>query len=300
MIYRILTVFITVYLSISIAQANEKLNVLACEPEWAALVKELGADLVQVKSATTGTQDPHHIQARPSLIAAARRANLLVCTGADLEIGWLPLLQRKSANPAIQAGNPGIFMATEFVLLKGQTLTLDRSEGDIHAEGNPHISLNPHLILQVAKPLSDRLQQLDSKNREAYAKLYVQFRDRWQAAIVDWERKAKSLKNKKIVVHHDSWLYLSDWLGLKTLATLEPKSGLPPTISHLSRVLKLVQEQPAELIIYSSYQSARSANWLGERAKIPVVAMPNTVGSLPEVTDLFSLFEQIILKLKGQ
>lgn len=276
------------------ANVFAQLNVLACEPEWAALVKELGGERVKVSSATTAAQDPHHIQARPSLIAKARRAELLVCTGAELEVGWLPLLQRKSANGNIQTGQSGYFMTTDFVLLKGQPEVLDRSEGDIHAAGNPHIGLDPHLILEVADALHKRLQQLDGNNRDYYEQRYQSFREKWLTAIKSWEQKARVLKEKQIVVHHNSWMYLNDWLGLKTVATLEPKPGIPPTLGHLGQLLNQMKQQPADLIVYSSYQSPRSAKWLGERTKIPVVALPHTVGGDKHTTDLFGLFERII------
>ena len=74
------------------------INVFACEPEWASLAKELGGERVKAVSATTAHQDPHHIEARPSLIAKVRRADLLICSGAELEVGWLPMLQRQAGN----------------------------------------------------------------------------------------------------------------------------------------------------------------------------------------------------------
>src|SRR3954454_5308548 len=83
------------------------LDVFACEPEWAALAQELGGNTVTVSSATTARQDPHQIQARPALIARLRSADLLVCTGAELEVGWLPVLLRQAPNPRVQPGAPG-------------------------------------------------------------------------------------------------------------------------------------------------------------------------------------------------
>src|SRR5213594_4687076 len=126
--------------------AMAALNVFACEPEWGALAQELGGDKVSVYSATTALQDPHRIEARPSLIARARSADLMVCTGAELEIGWVPLVQTQSGNPKIQAGQPGYFEAAGVVALLEKPTRLDRSMGDIHAAGNPHIHLDPRNI----------------------------------------------------------------------------------------------------------------------------------------------------------
>src|SRR5215813_8397392 len=117
--------------------AYANLNVFACEPEWAALSTEIGGDKVSVYIATVGTQDPHQVQARPSLIARAHTPDISVCTGAELENGWLPLIIQQSGNSKI-AGGPGVFDATSAVPLLERPSSLDRAQGDIHAGGNPH------------------------------------------------------------------------------------------------------------------------------------------------------------------
>ncbi|MBI2509038.1 MAG: zinc ABC transporter substrate-binding protein, partial [Betaproteobacteria bacterium] len=126
------------------------LNIFACEPEWGALAKELAGDKASIYVATTALQDPHRIEARPSLIARARSADLMVCTGAELEVGWLPLVQAQSGNPAIQSGRPGYFEAARESVLIEIPQRLDRSQGDVHAAGNPHVHLDPANIARVA------------------------------------------------------------------------------------------------------------------------------------------------------
>jgi len=287
-------------LTIAFAQpATAKLNVFACEPEWGALAKELGGNALRIYTATTGKQDPHHIQARPSLLAKARRADLLICTGAELEIGWLPILLRKTGNPRIQRGRLGYFMATDHVRLRDIPSYLDRSEGDIHASGNPHIQTDPHNIARVAKVLAQRLAELDPANAADYQNRYQNFEKRWQAAIRRWEKQAAVLKGVPIVVHHKSWVYLEHWLGLKEIATLEPKPGIPPSSWHLARVLKQLKRQPAKMVIYAAYQESRPAHWLSQKAGIPVVELPFTVGGTREATDLFALFDETLKRLRG-
>ena len=112
-----------------IAPAQADVNVFACEPEWGALVSELAGDKASLYVATTGMQDPHQIQARPSLIAKARAADLTVCTGAELEIGWLPMVLQQAANSKIKAGTPGSFEASKFVQLLDVPTRLDRAGG---------------------------------------------------------------------------------------------------------------------------------------------------------------------------
>ncbi len=284
----------TLLLSIP-AQAD--LRILACEPEWGALAQEIGGNKVKVHNATTGMQDPHHIEARPSLIAKARRANMLVCTGAELEIGWLPLLLQKSGNAAIQAGKPGHFMATDYVQMLDIPTKVDRSMGDVHAAGNPHIQTDPRRILQVATALVAKMKQVDSAQAAHYQQGFNQFKQKWQQAMQKWQTKAASLRGKPIVVHHNSWVYLQNWLGLKMVATLEPKPGLPPSTQHLSRLLGQLKQQPAKATIYSSYQSPKAAKWLENKTAIPAINLPSTVGGSKQAKDLFSLFDDIINRL---
>lgn len=273
------------------------INIFACEPEWASLSKELGGDHVTVFSATTGLQDPHYIQARPSLIAKARRADLLVCTGAELEIGWLPLLQQKSGNAAIQTGAAGYFMAANSVRLSDIPTTLDRSQGDVHAAGNPHIQTSPLNILTVAQALSKRLQDLDGANAAIYEQRWQDFNQRWQLAINKWQQQAAPLKGVSIVVQHNSWSYLFDWLGLNKVAVLEAKSGIPPTVDDLNTVLNKLKVTPAHIVINAAYQPSRAVDWLVDKTDITKVTLPFTIGGNTESTDLFSLFDDTIQRL---
>src|ERR1700694_5303976 len=159
--------------------AAAALNVFATVPEWGALVDELGGDKVKVYTATHALQDPHHVEARPSLIARARGADLVVATGAELEIGWLPLVLQQAGNPAVQPGKPGYFEAAQSVPLLEVPGKLDRAEGDVHAAGNPHIQIDPHNIARVAEALSRRMAELDSANAAAYQTRYQSFAGRW-------------------------------------------------------------------------------------------------------------------------
>ncbi|KPJ61206.1 MAG: zinc ABC transporter substrate-binding protein [Latescibacteria bacterium DG_63] len=290
--------FIALLLAVVCVQpAQGELRVFACEPEWGALAEELGGNVLTVYTATTGKQDPHHIEARPSLLAKARQADLLICTGAELEIGWLPLLLRKTGNPRIQPGQPGYFVASDFVELREKPRHLDRSEGDIHASGNPHIQTDPHNIGLVADALAARLAELDPKNVEHYKRRYRDFSERWQVALERWNAQGAFLKGVPVVVHHKSWVYLEHWLGMREVCALEPKPGLPPNSGHLARVLSQLEKRPADLIIYAAYQDPRSAHWLSKKADVPAVALPFTVGGTKEAEDLFALYDDTLNRL---
>ena len=277
--------------------AHAALNVLTCEPEWAALVTELGGDKVKVASATTALQDPHRIEARPSLIAKTRNADLLVCTGLELEVGWLPILLQQSGNAKIAEGQPGHFEAGQFVTRLDVPGKLDRSEGDVHAAGNPHIQQDPHNIAHVADALVKRLGEIDPANAAYYQARHKDFSARWTTAMARWEQQAAPLKGVAIVEHHKNMEYLSHWLGLRAVGTLEAKPGVEPSAAHLNELLTLLQRQPAKLVMRAAYQDGRASQWLSEHAKIPATVMPFTVGGDDKAKDLFSLFDLTVQRL---
>ncbi len=278
-------------------QVLAQVNVLACEAEWAALAVTIGGKQVSVHSATTALQDPHHVQARPSLIAKTRRADLLICSGSELEIGWLPVLLRKSGNKKIQPGSSGYFMATSYVELLDQRKTVDRSEGDVHASGNPHIHTNPHHMLTVAKALSEKLGTIDPENTKHYHRRYQLFSEQLTTSLKQWQVEIERLNGKHIVVHHDSWLYLAQWLKLKKVATLEPKPGVPPSSGHLSSLLTQLKTNPADMIIYASYQDDRASNWLTKKSGVPKVALPYSVNNWQKDNAIMHWYQEILNNL---
>ena len=273
------------------------LNVFACEPEWAALVQELGGDKASVYTATTALQDPHRIEARPSLIARARGADLVVCTGAELEIGWLPLVQSQSGNSKIQTGQPGYFEAASHVALLEKPARVDRSMGDVHPGGNPHIHLDPRNIGKIATALSARMAKLDPAEAATYGARTKSFLDRWDAAVARWEKTAAPLKGVPLVVYHKNLTYLIHWLGMREAGNLEPKPGLPPTTAHLSELLAALKQNPAKAVVRTAYNDPRAAEWLAERAGIPSVLVPFTVGGTEGAKDLFGLYEDTVARL---
>lgn len=277
--------------------AHAALNVFACEPEWAALARELGGDDVKVYSATTAFQDPHRIEARPSLIAQMRRADLVVCSGAELEAGWLPLMLRDAGNAAVQPGRPGYFEATQFVVMLEKPARLDRSGGDLHAAGNPHIHTDPRNIARVGKALGVRLAEIDPARAAAFRARSEAFDARWQEAITRWEIRAAPMKNLPVAVQHKSFSYLLAWLGMREVLTLEPKPGIEPSVGHLARVAETLQTTPAKMVLRAAYHSPRPADWLSQRSGIPAVVLPYTVGGSKQADDLFGLFDDTLDQL---
>jgi zinc/manganese transport system substrate-binding protein len=273
------------------------LNIFACTPEWGALAGELGGERARTYTATTALQDPHRVEARPSLIARARSADLMVCTGAELEVGWLPLVQTQSGNARIQAGQPGYFEAASVVDLIDRPGRVDRSMGDVHAAGNPHLHLDPRNIAKVAAALGERMAALDGGDAAYFRDRTRAFLARWEQAAARWSAQGAPLKGLPVVVHHQNLSYLLAWLGMREVAALEPKPGLPPSGAHLGEVLERLKRTPAKAVLRAAYNDPRPAAWLADKAGVPAVELPFTVGGSERAKDLFGLYEDTMARL---
>lgn len=281
------------------ATAAQALTVFACEPEWAALVREL-APHATVHTATHALQDPHHIEARPSLIAALRRADLAVCTGAELEAGWLPMLQQRAGNPRVHDRADGMFFASEHVeLIDPRPEGGGPFAGDVHAAGNPHIHLDPHRIRDVAEALARQLQTLEPLRHAQYQQRWAAFDADWQRRIAQWERQAAPLRGMRVAAQHSTFAYLWQWLRIEQVADLEPRPGMPPTPGHLQGLLAPLRGAPPQAVVATTYQDGRSARWLASQlgSGVPALSLPATVTDGAPAPALADLFDHLIERL---
>ncbi len=277
--------------------ARSALEVFACEPEWASLVREVAGSRASIYVATTAMQDIHRIQARPSLIARARMADLVVCTGAELEVGWLPMVLSQSGNDKVQLGKPGYLAVASVVPRIEVPASVDRAMGDVHPAGNPHIQWGPRQVQLGANEIAKRLSQLDPAGDAEYKRRLADFTSRWNAATARWAQQGAPLKGIGVIQHHKNFAYLFEFLGMKELGTLEPKPGVEPTSSHLNDLVHRQPSDPARLILRSSYQSPQASEWLAEHTKVPAVMLPATVGGSEGAKDLFGMFDDAIRRM---
>jgi zinc/manganese transport system substrate-binding protein len=289
-------------LAIGGAGAAQAFSVFVCEPEWGALVKALHP-AAQIFSATTYLQDPHHIEARPSLIARLRGADLAVCTGASLEVGWLPMLQERSGNAKVQDGQPGMFYTAQFVKLIGQYEgVITPFSGDVHSEGNPHFHTDPRRLLQVAAALRDRLIQLNPGQASSITAQHAQFSKALSDRISGWEAKAARLKGKSVLTQHATFGYLWEWLGIKSVGDLEPKPGMPPTPGHLERLRAQMSQSAAQAIIIAQHHDRRPAEWLTRQPEgraLPLIVLSATVSEMSP-TGIFDWLDGLVMTLQQQ
>jgi len=272
-------------------------NVFACAPEWGALASEIGGDKVDIYTASNANQDIHYMRAKPSLLAAMRKADLVFCSGASLEVGWLPILLNKAGSSQVQMGAVGSIMAADYVPMLEMMDNVDRSMGHVHPEGNPHVHLDPNNLVILSKVVSERLSEIDGENRLTYTANQNAFEIAWTQAIANWKNQASNLQGQNVVVYHKSWSYLVNWLGMEVIASLEPKPGVPPTAAHLEKVLSDIKGKPVVGILIAPFESGKAAKWLSDKSGIPVLRLPFTVGGNDQAKDLKSLFEDTLNRL---
>jgi zinc/manganese transport system substrate-binding protein len=278
-------------------RAEAALNIFACEPEWGALATALGGNDVDVFVATTALQDPHQIQARPALISRLRNADLVACTGAELEIGWLPVLLRQASNGKVQPGQSGYFEATQQVALLEKPARLDRAEGDVHPAGNPHIQTDPRNMRIVAAAFAKRLAVLDPSHAAGYAQRAQAFDQALGAAIARLQAQAAPLKGIAFVSYHKAWIYLANWLGMSEVANIEPKPGVPPGSAYIADLLDKIPSLHARMIVYAAYEDPKPSQFVADKTHLPAVMLPFTVGGTDAAKDVIGFYQDTVIRL---
>lgn len=278
------------------AASAQAFSVFACEPEWAALTRVLVPN-AKVYVATHVGQDPHHIEARPALIARMRQADLVVCTGAGLESGWLPVLQQRAGNAKV---NDVFYASDHVVMIDPQPAAIGTPwAGDVHAEGNPHVHLDPRNLLLVSQALAERLQSELPAQKAAIGQRLRAFEGLWQENIDRWRQSAAPLRGQQVAAQHATFGYLWDWLGIKMVADLEPKPGMAPTPGHLQRLLAGFRLKPPMAVVVASYQDPRPGRWLTGQlgTQVPLFIMPSTVPELADAQALTDWMDGLIRSL---
>src|SRR5690606_24345436 len=238
--------------------ARADVAVVTTVPTLAALAAEVGGEHVSVRSLSLPTQDPHFVDPKPSLMLELNRADLLVAVGLDLEVGWLPTLQTGARNRKIQRGSSGYLDCSAYVgILDIPRHKVDRSQGDIHPGGNPHYLYDPRGAIGCAHGIAARLAIIDPPHAAAYRKNLAAFKRRVAAKVAGWKKALAAARGAPVITYHRSWSYLLDWIGLREVATLEPKPGVPPSAGHVAAVIRAGRKASARAILLEAYYPTR-------------------------------------------
>ncbi len=280
--------------------ASAALKVVTTTEGLAALAREVGGDRVEVQSLSRGVQDPHFVDANPSLAVKLRAADLLVDVGLELEVGWLPPLVTQSRNAAIQpGGGRRLTAATAVSLLDVPTGPVDRSRGDLHPGGNPHFLTDPLRAAAVADAIAAKLGSIDPAGAAAYAASAAAFRKKVDAALAGWKAELKPLAGRKVFTHHRTLSYFLDWTGLVSAGELEPRPGTPPPPAHLAGLVEVARRDGVKACLVEGYYDARSDEQVARLAGARVVVLPGDVGGDPAAKDYLG-YVGLLVKRVGE
>jgi zinc/manganese transport system substrate-binding protein len=272
------------------------LNVLATLPWIGSAAKEIGKDKINVTVLAKPSQDAHFLEAKPSMILAARKADIIMYDGLDLEIGYLPLVIESSKNPKLMPGQIGNFDCSQFISVLEKPTTVDRSMGDVHPLGNPHYHFSPSRVLRVVEGISRLLGDADKSNAGFYEANYKTFAERVKEKEKEWH--AVPLKGRKYVAYHKYFEYLANEFGFRFIGYLEPKPGIPPSASHIEELIELTKREKPDAILITPAYGKDEAESLSSKTGVKVIVLPHDVGSMPGTDDLISFWDKIITLLK--
>jgi zinc/manganese transport system substrate-binding protein len=276
--------------------AHANLNIVATLPWIGSVVKEIGQDRTNVTTLVKPHQDPHNVEAKPSMILAARKADIIMYNGLDLEIGYLPVIIESSRNPKLMPGKPGNFDCSRFVKVIEKPLAVDRSMGDVHPLGNPHYHFSPSNILRVAAGMTDRLAEMDGANAAFYRANFKKFSERLKAKQKQWN--AIPLKGKKYVAYHKLFEYLAAEYGFQMIGYLEPKPGIPPSAAHIEDLLETMKRDKPDAILTTEHYGKKESESVSMKSGVKVILLPSDVGSMPGTGDWFAFMDKVLSALK--
>lgn len=288
--------FLMLMLIMFATPAFAEVNVVATLPWIGSIVKEIGKDRVNITVLVKPNQDAHFVEAKPSMILAARKADLLVYNGLDLEVGYIPLILESSRNPKIQPGRPGNLDCSQNIEPIEKTLTADRSMGDAHPFGNPHYHLSPRNVLKAAEGIAMSLSNIDAANVDFYTENLSAFKKLMKEKQKQWE--GKPLKHKKFIAYHKYFEYLAREFGFEIIGYIEQKSGIPPSANHMGKLIKTMENTKPDAILTLSYYGQKEAEFLAQKTGIKSIIVPHDVGAADAAKDWFSLMDKIIELLR--
>lgn len=274
------------------------LNIAVSYPYIGAIAKKIGGEQVEVVVLAKGNWDPHFVVPRPSLITKVRNADALIMNGGQLEIGWLPPLINRAGNQKTKPGTSTFLNFSHHIELIQKPQNVDRRGGDIHPDGNPHFHLDPNNILILAETVKKFLISLDSEHSDVYEKNFSAFESDWNKKLAIWKEKMQANENKKVIQFHDNLAYFNKSYGLKSIGTIEPLPGIPPSSRHTFKLINLIKEQKPCCVLHDVYHSTKTAQYISDKTGISVVLMPHDIGALDTIGDLTSLFDYLTDAIK--
>jgi len=262
------------------AEAVDKIRVVTTTTDLKALTEVVGGDLVEVDALARGSQNPHDLEVRPSLMVKVRRADVMVLNGLELD-GWAEIVIQGSNNPKVIPGAPGRVDASQGIMvLEVPTSRVDRSMGDVHPVGNPHYTVDPGMAPAITANIFGGLARLAPQHRAVFERNRTQFLARLDEAMTRWSALLEPFKGAKVVVDHNMWPYFLTRFGLVQAGSIEERPGIPPTPTHLIKLIALMKAEHIKVVIMVPWADQKLAERVAQEAGAKAVTLANAVGAL--------------------
>jgi ABC-type Zn uptake system ZnuABC Zn-binding protein ZnuA len=287
-------------LGVSAASANAQLKVVTSTTDLYDIAKAVGGSNITATHIGEGYQDPHFIEAKPSFVLQLRNADVWAFVGLDLEIGWMPLLLDGARNPKVKPGGSGYLDVSKAIpVIDIPQGNVDRSQGDVHPLGNPHYWLDPENGRRIARLFKAKFTELDPAHTAAYDKNEKDFETRLNAAEKEWQPLLAEIKGKPVIAYHTSWRYFAEYTGMKIVAYMEPKPGVPPSPAHVFEVIKDAKASGAKVVLQEPFYEQKMSDLVAKQLGGTVLVEPSSVGGLrgKPVDDYISLMKYDIAQL---
>jgi zinc/manganese transport system substrate-binding protein len=288
--------FLTLALSTVIRPAFGAVNVVATLPWIGSIAGEIGKDKVNITVLVKPNQDPHYVEAKPSMILAASRADVIMYNGLDLEVGYLPLIILSSRNPRIQPGQTGNLDCSNYVRpIEKPNADIDRSMGDVHPMGNPHYHYSARIMLRVAEGIEQALSQADPGNAAYYTANLASFLEKAGKKQNQWA--GIPLSGKRFIAYHKLFEYLAAEYGFQIIGYVEPKPGIPPSAGYLQKLIETIKGTKPDGILTTPNYGRKEVELLAQKTGVRGVILPHDVGATPGAKDWFSFMDQTLSAL---
>jgi zinc/manganese transport system substrate-binding protein len=279
---------------VSFTHVEAKLRVVATIPDLADIARNIGGDLLEVKSLATGVEDIHAVPMKPSFATLMNRSDVLLLLGLEAEHAFLPGLLDAARNPKILRGAQGYVDCSVYVTPAEVPTVIDRAQGEQHPLGNPHINLDPVGGKAMARAIADGLSRNDPAHAATYQKNLTAYLATLDAAIARWQREAGPLRGVKFVSYHPDLIYFAERYGMQPAGTIELRAGVDPTPGHIAQLEEQMRREKVQLVIRERHYPATLAETIAQRTGAKLVELPVMVGGVPEAKDYLSFIDYLV------
>jgi len=284
-------------LMFSVSGLHAAVRVITSSQDLESIAKIIGGDKAVVESLATGDLDLHLVEPRPSMVFKVRQADMVIRIGMDLDM-WMDSIIAAARNKNVTYGSPGyVDVSAGIPKLQVPEGKVDASMGDIHIFGNPHYWLDPVNGISMAETIMKGFIRVSPENEAVFRKNYTAFVKDLGDKIDEWDKKMEPFAGRTLVTYHNSWIYFSQRFHLDIVGNVEPKPGLPPTPSHLAKLIETVKAKQAKVILVDTFFPLQGPRKVAEKTGASILVVPSSVGGKPNVKNYFDLFDAIINEL---